>query len=499
MENNSYFFSVRIEKTKVIYKIIKNNVRSNGSARPSSPLVIAISIPRGYELAGNISPYDVLIDLKDEFIKLCMTYRDAHSGIYEYNSGRINTNALDHIIQKYALRPTGRKYTEMTNNDAIGYVIMPEENIKLLMSDIRYDVFSNYKEIVIAENVGQATGFSIIKDLVVPRPKEYTIFDGEIESIRVTDIKKPYIIESNENAKYYNNGKLTFTIEDLINNPYLSSAIRFDADNEAVYLDRKKLATRKQQTQDNTNMPTSNAMRNNAGSPDTVAVTLSIPKSKETEEIISRKELLVTIKSESPTKKEVKLHKENQETYYGKLPINSSWLRAGVTLSFQTKENRYSYHLSDKTKFPFTINVPIVKKKNKSLLGSGINKDLKILLAVILLGCLLGVLGTIYLGRNAKKKVSNEVVESKERPATDSDTTLFKETNKQSAGEIGSSKKDNDNLNNNAKRSKNTRDNSNAEIEIKTTSEESGARPKGTTTEGNISKKRGGERKDDKK
>ena len=84
---NSYFFTIKIEKNQVVYKLIKNNVSSLGASRQGS-LVIGIAIPKGYKL-DVASPYDVLMELKKAFITRCMTCKDPATEKYEFNTNRV--------------------------------------------------------------------------------------------------------------------------------------------------------------------------------------------------------------------------------------------------------------------------------------------------------------------------------------------------------------------------------------------------------------------------
>ena len=99
-DNCSYFFSVKVETNQTVYKLIKNNVKSYGASRAGS-LVISFSIPKGYKLEGGYTPYDVLTQLKEEFLKRCMICKDPSNESYEYKTGRVDQHILDDIINKF--------------------------------------------------------------------------------------------------------------------------------------------------------------------------------------------------------------------------------------------------------------------------------------------------------------------------------------------------------------------------------------------------------------
>ena len=102
MGKNSYFFSICIEQKQIVYSLIKNYIRAHGSIRPSN-LTIALSIPRGYRLAGDVSPYDALIDLKDTFLQECLICRDEIIETYEFKEERPDLDVLDETAKNYPL------------------------------------------------------------------------------------------------------------------------------------------------------------------------------------------------------------------------------------------------------------------------------------------------------------------------------------------------------------------------------------------------------------
>lgn len=102
MGKNSYFFSICIEQKQIVYSLIKNHIRAHGAIRQSN-LTIALSIPRGYRLAGGVSPYDALIDLKDTFLQECLVCRDEILETYEFKEERPALDVLDETAKKYPL------------------------------------------------------------------------------------------------------------------------------------------------------------------------------------------------------------------------------------------------------------------------------------------------------------------------------------------------------------------------------------------------------------
>ena len=211
---NSYFFSVKIEPTQVVYKLIKNNVRSNGSVRQGS-LVIAMSIPKGYKLAGTVTPYDVLMSLMEKFISSCMTCKDVATDTYEYNNGVINPTILDEVAQQYQLIPHNGPHRPMKmDGQNIGYITAKEEDIRLFTGDVQYSMFAAFSEVLIATS-SSAANYTHIPNIAIPRISEYRIIDGMKDNAIVSNIKERITRKGNKNSNYYVNNEVSFTIEEL--------------------------------------------------------------------------------------------------------------------------------------------------------------------------------------------------------------------------------------------------------------------------------------------
>ena len=236
--NCSYFFSIRIEKNQVVYKLIKNNVSSYGAIRQGS-LVIAFSIPKGYKIDGEYGPYDILEKLKNRFLSKCMTCKDQTTKRYEYNKGIVDSNILDDTAKEFTLVESLSSYHPMTTGAPIGYVIADEDKIAALLKDVQYPVFSNFSEILVAENT-QGTNYVPIPNLQIPRMKEYAIIvDGE-QKLIVSDVNQPLTCSSNEDNNFYENGQITFTIAELKNGNYLPD-VCLDEERETISVSTKTL------------------------------------------------------------------------------------------------------------------------------------------------------------------------------------------------------------------------------------------------------------------
>lgn len=236
---NSYFFTIKIEKNQVVYKLIKNNVSSLGASRQGS-LIIGIAIPKGYMLDAGISPYTVLIELKNRFLALCMTCKDPATENYEFNSNRVSPNILDDIASSYSLVPVQVPYRTMSTGAPIAYVTATEDKIELLMKDVHYPAFAKYSEIVVANSVG-STSYAPISNLPIPRMVEYSIYDdGVLQPIVVSDPKQLLTVNGKGDPKYYENDTLMFTLEELLKGEKVPN-VTLDRANEIINVSSKAL------------------------------------------------------------------------------------------------------------------------------------------------------------------------------------------------------------------------------------------------------------------
>lgn len=216
-ESNSYYFSIRIDQSQVVYKIIKNNVRSYGAIRAGA-LSLAFSIPKGYKVDG-YTPYEVLMGLLDTFLKNCMTCRDEQAGTYEFNDVRVPLDALDETAEKYTLIESKSPWHTMSDDTCIGCIQADEIQIEQLMNDVQYDDFEKYSEVLIAEKVGDKCTFNHITGLEIPRRPVYTIVvDNDSNSIDKTkEVDNLITIEPKVDSRYYEWKPIKFTISELLN------------------------------------------------------------------------------------------------------------------------------------------------------------------------------------------------------------------------------------------------------------------------------------------
>lgn len=212
--DNSYFFTVKIVENYVIYKLVKNNIRSHNAIRPST-FHIAFSIPKGFQLANEVTPYDVLKTLLDVFLNKCLECKDTVRGTYEFKDGLVDQHVLDEVVSSFSIIPCETPWRIMNTKSSIGYYLGDDQTIKQILSDIQYPEFQKFSEIVFA-NAANGSTYVPIDNLEEPRKIAYSLYiDNQFEGV-VTDEVAPISINSQEDPICYINKTLTFTLEEAL-------------------------------------------------------------------------------------------------------------------------------------------------------------------------------------------------------------------------------------------------------------------------------------------
>lgn len=216
MGKNSYFFSICIEQKQIVYSLIKNYIRAHGAIRQSN-LTIALSIPRGYRLAGGVSPYDALIDLKDTFLQECLICRDEILETYEFKEERPPLDVLDETAKKYPLVECPSPWHIMPKSAPIGCLITAENSVKELMRDVQYQEFEKYSEVLVADTINGSLKFTPIVGLEIPRKPEYNIIVDGKQRCKTNNIKERISISLGNDGRAYRCKEICFTVNDLLN------------------------------------------------------------------------------------------------------------------------------------------------------------------------------------------------------------------------------------------------------------------------------------------
>ena len=232
MGKNSYFFSICIEQKQIVYSLIKNYIRAHGTIRPSN-LTIALSIPRDYRMAGGVSPYDALIDLKDTFLQECLICRDEIIETYEFKEERPALDVLDETAKKYPLVEFPSPWHIMPKSAPIGCLITAENSVKELMRDVQYQEFEKYSEVLVADTVNGSFRFTPIVGLEIPRKPEYDIIVDGKPCRKTNNIKETISISLDNDSRAYRCKDIRFTVNDLLNGDFIEG-VKFDGEKETI-------------------------------------------------------------------------------------------------------------------------------------------------------------------------------------------------------------------------------------------------------------------------
>lgn len=243
--DNSYFFTVKIVENYVIYKLVKNNVRSHNAIRPST-FHIAFSIPKGFQLANEVTPYDVLKTLLDVFLNKCLECKDTVRGTYEFKDGLVDQHVLDEAASSFSIIPCETPWRVMNTKGSIGYYIGDDQTIKQILADIQYPEFQKFSEIVLANSSNGST-YAPIDNLEIPRKIAYFLYiDNQLEGV-VTDEAVPISINSHEDPICYTNKTLTFTIEEALAGK-VSEHVYINKAAETIRVSTQRLAAERETT-----------------------------------------------------------------------------------------------------------------------------------------------------------------------------------------------------------------------------------------------------------
>lgn len=248
LSDNSYFFLIKTTAEHVMYTLVKNQVYSysqNAETRLGS-LKIAITIPKDYKLAENHTPYDVLIQFKNHFLASCMKCISPTRDAYQFIGANIDQHILDDVARRYELVPHVGPYRPMIGNKT-GCITTDDNNIKLLLSDVQYTEFTNYKEIIVAKSC-TSDAYDKLQYISIPRQSEYKIIvDGKYLKT-VKDVKEEIEVIGKKDTKFYVNNTLRFTIEGIKANNSQPDILKLDEALEEIHVNTQTLSKKREQT-----------------------------------------------------------------------------------------------------------------------------------------------------------------------------------------------------------------------------------------------------------
>ena len=154
MDENPYFFTLQVLPAHTQYTLIHNRVSSYMSVRPGV-LKMAIAIPKGYTIRDGVSPLEVLLDVRQQFIETCMTLRDAQTDAYNYKEKLADSDIFVKIVDSYQLVPDKQPHLPMKGTEE-AVMLLDDMAISQLFVTPQHPEFQRFKSIVIA-NKGNAS------------------------------------------------------------------------------------------------------------------------------------------------------------------------------------------------------------------------------------------------------------------------------------------------------------------------------------------------------
>ncbi len=247
--NVPFYFTIFIEPRFTQYTIVHNNVKSFGAQRDGA-LKIAISIPAGYKLSNNISPYDVLMQVDQRF-RAAFLKEGFQPGTFQYAKENITSDELQRVIypviDQYStmLVNVGASHRPMKQGGPVAFVMCDAARIKELFRDVQYPEFASYGEIVVADAV---TPTPALAKLQIPRPVNYEVWLNGVRKQVVADPNQPVefgIHSIAANPAYYTVAPVRFTVSQLLQGATFPG-VRLDRGKERVEVTLDKKPVKKE-------------------------------------------------------------------------------------------------------------------------------------------------------------------------------------------------------------------------------------------------------------
>lgn len=164
MEENTHFFVLEATPAYTQFTLIQNHVSSYMSVR-AGVLKIAITIPAGYQVAGGVSPMQVLQQVKETFMSECMTRKSSLSETYNFNEKLVDGHIFSQIVDNYTLEPAAYTPTHPMRGNADGIMLLPATQIAELFKQPQHPEFESCRKVVVAEKGNTANYHKVITSL----------------------------------------------------------------------------------------------------------------------------------------------------------------------------------------------------------------------------------------------------------------------------------------------------------------------------------------------
>lgn len=167
-EGNQEYYIIQNEATGTTFSVVPTRVHSRDSLRLGS-LRIAITLPAGTAIEGDVSPFTVLDEVYRLYVSTCM--KQGFDSL-EYNGLDADRNAFAAVLAKYPLVNKPRPCRPMTGQTA-ACVVADAAAVSQLFADTQYAEFVPYSRIYVAAVNGSTLP---VLNVAIPRQPLYTVY-----------------------------------------------------------------------------------------------------------------------------------------------------------------------------------------------------------------------------------------------------------------------------------------------------------------------------------
>lgn len=240
---NPTYYTFRIDQNYTQYTLVYNPkyIKAHAAQRAGA-LKISISIPKGYKLDGEASPYNVFIDIQRALEEHALSRIVGKQGAFEFKATFPSDEVFAQVLNSFRLVETKMPHRPMSSTSTeVGMIIADDSLCDILFKDIQYPEFSQYKEIAIAQ-FGESE--NIIKNLDIPRKPKFEIYAN---NTNITKHIQSYNYGYNDaiiidtlrllgyDKRAYEEDIIEFTVNEALNGKY-SHLIRVDKEKEHIYI-----------------------------------------------------------------------------------------------------------------------------------------------------------------------------------------------------------------------------------------------------------------------
>lgn len=216
----------------ILYQLIDRQVKSF-DADASGVLSIALTIPSNMQLANNVSPYRLLREVYETYLK---TYMDHLSdGRDSFKNTDNDSELFRSILTQYPLEERKSAYITMNPQGLTGIVCVSPNDIEDFFCNTQYREFASFKDIEIGISCHEyvSTG---LERLQIPLPS--AVYEVWVNGQRTgATMQFPMDTYSSNivSTKYYDYENVDFSLEELLNAP----DNRLLKNNAVIFLDFK--------------------------------------------------------------------------------------------------------------------------------------------------------------------------------------------------------------------------------------------------------------------